>query len=91
MPGLKFNPMMLLHGEQYVSIRNPLALSGTISNTAKVTGVYDKGKGVVLQIDTVSKDEKGAEVAFARSSVFIRGIGGYGGDRYVRIHGVVIA
>jgi hypothetical protein len=83
MPGLKFNPMMLLHGEQYVRINNPLAFSGSISNTAKVTGVYDKGKGVVLQIDTVSKDEKGSEVAFARSSVFIRGIGGYGGDRCV--------
>jgi 3-hydroxyacyl-CoA dehydrogenase/3a,7a,12a-trihydroxy-5b-cholest-24-enoyl-CoA hydratase len=44
MPGLKFNPMMLLHGEQYLRMSNPLPLSGKITSQGKVTGVYDKGK-----------------------------------------------
>jgi hypothetical protein len=44
MPGLKFNPMMLLHGEQYLRMNNPLPISGKITSQGKVTGVYDKGK-----------------------------------------------
>ena len=105
-PGLKFNPMMLLHGEQYLRLSGgSLASSGTVTNNAKISGVYDKGKvncvttlqghcfeqvlitvdtmmqGVVLICDTSSVNAAGEEVAFSRSSVFIRGIGGYGGDR----------
>jgi len=81
MPGLKFNPMMLLHGEQYLEINKPLPTAAQITNYGKISHVYDKGGGALLLIDMTSKDESGEEIAFNQISIFIRGIGGFGGDR----------
>lgn len=80
-PGLNFNPMMLLHGEQNLEIRSPIPTSGTVVSSAKISGLYDKGKGVTLVLDASSKDENGNEICVNQFTVFIRGIGGYGGDR----------
>lgn len=80
-PGLEFNPMMLLHGEQYMELKRPLSPTATITNHAHISAVYDKGKGAVILTDVISVDENGTEIAFNQSSVFIRGLGGFGGDR----------
>lgn len=80
-PGLRFNPMMLLHGEQYVELKRPLPTAAAITNTARVSAVYDKGSGAVVVTDVLSVDEAGNEVAFNQSTVFIRGLGGFGGER----------
>ncbi|MCA9944741.1 MAG: MaoC family dehydratase N-terminal domain-containing protein [Anaerolineales bacterium] len=80
-PGLEFNPMMLLHGEQYLELKRPLPTAATIHNTAKITAVYDKGKGAVVLTETTSTDSQGNEIAVNQSSLFIRGLGGFGGER----------
>ena len=80
-PGLTFNPMMLLHGEQYMELKRPLSPSATITNHSRISAVYDKGKGAVIVTDISCVDESGAEVAFNQSTIFIRGSGGFGGDR----------
>ncbi len=80
-PGLTFNPMMLLHGEQYMALKRPLSPTATITNHAHISAVYDKGKGAVIVTDIHCVDESGAEVAFNQSTIFIRGLGGFGGDR----------
>eukprot|EP00753_Platysulcus_tardus_P021765 PLAT9113.2.p1 GENE.PLAT9113.2~~PLAT9113.2.p1 ORF type:complete len:770 (+),score=413.61 PLAT9113.2:9-2318(+) len=81
LPGLSFNPMMLLHGEQYIELAGPLPPAGTISTSGSVSAIYDKGSGALVHIDSVSRDASGKQVAFGRSSLFIRGIGGFGGAR----------
>jgi len=80
-PGLNFNPMMLLHGEHYLEIIKTIPTSGTLISTGKVSNIYDKGKGSLLIIDSITKNEQGEEICFNQFSLFIRGIGGFGGDR----------
>lgn len=80
-PGLKFNFMNLLHGEQYLEVKRPLPLNATITNKASISHIYDKGSGALLIVDIQSFDEKEQEVAYNQASIFIRGIGGFGGDR----------
>jgi len=79
--GLKFNPMMLLHGEQYMEVRKPLPTSATLTNHAKVAGVYDKKVGALVSLDVESKNEQGEAILFNKYSLFIRGLGGFGGDK----------
>jgi len=80
-PGLSFNPMMLLHGEQYLELKAPLPTSGKLTSKGKVAHIYDKGKGALVIVDCNTFDESGKEVCFNQISLFIRGIGGFGGDR----------
>jgi hypothetical protein len=61
-PGLTFDLMMLLHGEQYLEIRGPIPTHGTLTSTAKISGLYDKGKAALVTIDAITKNEKGQEV-----------------------------
>lgn len=80
-PGLKFNPMLLLHGEQYLEVRRPLPTKATITNKARIADIYDKGSGALVLLDVDTYDEQGNELAYNRVSLFIRGIGGFGGER----------
>lgn len=77
-----FDFTQLVHGEQAFELHRPLPVEATVSSTSRLVGVYDKGKGAVLASETTSLDAATGEVLFTnRSSVFIRGAGGFGGDR----------
>ena len=43
--------------------------------------MLDKGNAALVNIDTTAKDESGEEVFYNKFSMFIRGVGGFGGDR----------
>jgi acyl dehydratase len=78
---MSFNPMMLLHGEQKLVLHKPIPTSGSVSTEAEVRHVWDKGKGAVVVVEATSTD-KGGEPLFTNTfTTFIRGEGGFGGDR----------
>lgn len=81
LPGLTFNPMMLLHGEQYLRVNHPLPTSGVVTCRPRISAIYDKGSGALVIADTPCYDEHGQEIAFNQSALFIRGMGGFGGER----------
>jgi acyl dehydratase len=78
---VEINPVMILHGEQGFRINKQIPTSGTLTTSGKVTGVYDKGKGALVTIESTTKDSGGETVFTNTSGIFIRGSGGFGGDR----------
>lgn len=76
-----FNPAMLVHAEQEVVLHRPLTADGAVSLTSQVTGMFDKGSGALVTSEAEAVDPvTGEPVVTTRSSVFIRGEGGFGGD-----------
>src|SRR4051794_38384200 len=51
-----FNPAMLVHGEQAITLHRPIPVKGTVSTVGQITGIYDKGKGAVIETSSVSTD-----------------------------------
>lgn len=81
MEGMDFNLAMLLHGEQYLELYRELSTDGKLLSYPKIAGIYDKGKGALVELDVVTKNQKD-EVIFKNTfSVFIRGEGSFGGER----------
>jgi acyl dehydratase len=79
-PGLKFNPAMLLHGEQDIEIHRPLPTSAKLENEPRIAGIYDKGKAALLVIEIETREKGGQPLFTNRFSAFLRGEGGFGGD-----------
>ncbi|HEX2383020.1 MAG TPA: MaoC/PaaZ C-terminal domain-containing protein [Acidimicrobiales bacterium] len=76
------NWTMLVHGEQAIELHTPIPVEGTCRSVTTVTGIYDKGSGAVVVTETESVDANTGEPLFTtRSAAFIRGEGGWGGDR----------
>jgi acyl dehydratase len=77
-----FNLAMLVHGEQAIELHREIPTEGKILTTARVVGVYDKGSAAVVVNESESVDAETGEPMFTtRNSMFIRGEGGWGGDR----------
>ncbi len=75
-----FNPALLVHGQQSVTLHRPIPVEGAATLQSEVTGMYDKGKAaVVVTTTTATLDDEPLYTNTA--SVFIRGEGGWGGDR----------
>ena len=78
-----FSPMMLLHGEQYLEIRQwPLPTSGRLVSRGRLLEVVDKGSAAIAKngITTVNA-ETGQEVFYNEMTVFLRGCGGFDGPK----------
>lgn len=72
----------VIHGEQELVMHRPLPVMGEFASTTTVAGLYDKGKGTVIELKTESLDTTDGEMLFtARTSIYVRGVGGWGGDR----------
>jgi acyl dehydratase len=78
---LRVNPAMVLHGEQAIALKAPIPTRGTLTTTPTVTAVYDKGKGAVVVVETDTLNEQGTLLFHNTAAIFIRGEGGFGGER----------
>ena len=77
-----FDPTMVVHGEQGIELSGPIPPEGRVITTSRLTGIYDKGSGAVIATESRSVDATSGEPRFkTSSSLFVRGAGGFGGDR----------
>ncbi|HKA89840.1 MAG TPA: MaoC/PaaZ C-terminal domain-containing protein [Haliangiales bacterium] len=75
------DPTMLLHGEHKIRLHRPIPPRGEVYTIAEVTGIYDKGKGALVTIHAETVDDEGDPVCENWFAAFVRGAGGFGGDR----------
>ncbi|MFN8020312.1 MAG: MaoC/PaaZ C-terminal domain-containing protein [Acidimicrobiales bacterium] len=76
-----FNWALLVHGSQAITLARPIPVEATATVQDKVVAMYDKGKAAVVVTENEVKLESGELLWTTRSSAFIRGEGGWGGDR----------
>lgn len=77
-----FDRANLVHAEQAFELHRPLPVQGTLRTTSTVTGIYDKGSGALVATENAAVDAAtGEPVVTSRAGIFIRGEGGFGGDR----------
>ena len=76
----QFDPALLVHGQQAVTLARPIPVSGNATLQSEIVAMYDKEKAAVVVSETTIADDEGV-LCTLRSSAFIRGAGGWGGDR----------
>jgi len=81
LPGCNFGMDRLLHGEQYTEIKRPLPPHAKLKHTFKLKSAYDKAPNAVLTFAVSTTDETGEEVIYNEMTAFVKGAGGWGGDR----------
>jgi acyl dehydratase len=77
---VEINLMMLLHGEQSITLHRELPPEAKVKITGRVAEVWDKGKAAVIGCEGLVEDDKGPLLT-AKATLFIRGAGGFGGER----------
>ena len=78
-----FNPMMLLHGEQYLEVRKfPVPTTARLVSRSKLLDVVDKGNASIVRTGVTTKNaETGEDVFYNEMVVFLRGAGGFDGNK----------
>ncbi len=78
------NYLMVVHGEQRLTIHKPLPPAANVVSNERILGVYDKGKdkGAIILVErVVSEKESGDKLATLVATIFARGDGGFGGPK----------
>lgn len=75
-----FDPARLVHGKQSVTLHRPVPVEGSATLRGEITAMYDKGSAAVVVSETTAVVD-GEPLYTNSASVFIRGEGGWGGER----------
>ena len=81
LPGCDINLAQVVHGSQSISVTGPVPTSGSATVTTRISEIWDKGKAAVIWQEGVATSPDGEELWTTRSSIFVKGEGGWGGDR----------
>jgi len=79
-PGMQFNLALLLHGEQDITIHQPIPTAGTVVSTGRIAELWDKGKACLAVVEVETKLKDGDPLFTNRFSLFLRGEGGFDGE-----------
>jgi acyl dehydratase len=71
----------VVHGSQAITLHGPIPVEATATVQDRVVGVYDKGKSAVIETEAEVKSVTGEPLWTTGSAIFIRGAGGFGGER----------
>ncbi|MDP9181337.1 MAG: 3-hydroxyacyl-thioester dehydratase, partial [Actinomycetota bacterium] len=71
----------LVHAEQSVELLAPLPVEGSATATTELAQMWDKGSAALLVAETTLVDDQGQPLSRSRASLFIKGAGGWGGER----------
>ena len=66
-PGLEFNPAMMLHGEQDVEIHKPLPSEAKLTGKGGIADIYDKGKAALLIVEVEGSEAETEAAARIRT------------------------
>ncbi|XP_034677161.1 enoyl-CoA hydratase 2, peroxisomal [Vitis riparia] len=78
LPGLEYDPRLLLHGQQYIEIHKSFPSSVCIQNKASISGLHDKGKAAIVEIEIESYEKESGELLCKnRMTTYLRGAGGF--------------
>ncbi|MDE2011878.1 MAG: MaoC family dehydratase N-terminal domain-containing protein [Alphaproteobacteria bacterium] len=78
------NYLMVVHGEQRLTMHKPLPAVADVTIDERVVGLFDKGKdkGAVLLVERAIKEAKsGDKLCTLVNTIFARGDGGFGGPK----------
>jgi acyl dehydratase len=77
------NYLMVLHGEQRLTMHRPLPIAAELLVDERVAGVFDKGeKGAIILIEkTLKLKDTGEKLCTLTATTVARGDGGFGGPR----------
>jgi acyl dehydratase len=80
-PGVEIDLAKVVHASQEVVLHRPIPGIGKASSTTRITEVWDKGSAAVITNETTVTGSDGELLWTARSSIFAKGEGGFGGER----------
>jgi 3-hydroxyacyl-CoA dehydrogenase/3a,7a,12a-trihydroxy-5b-cholest-24-enoyl-CoA hydratase len=81
-PGLHYGLDRVLHGEQYTELLRPLPPKASLRHKGRIKDIFDKGKNALVVTEVTSYDAKTGEPLVRNEiTTFVRGAGGWGGDR----------
>ncbi|MCB9600302.1 MAG: SDR family NAD(P)-dependent oxidoreductase [Sandaracinus sp.] len=80
-PGIKYGIDRVLHGEQMTKLERPLPPKAKLRHEARIKDIFDKGKGALVVTEVKSYDEDDELLITNEITTFVRGAGGWGGDR----------
>ena len=81
-PGIDIDLAKVVHGSQQITAHRPLPPGGTATTRTRIAELQDKGSAaVIVQESVTTSDDDGEPLWTARSSIFAKGEGGFGGER----------
>jgi acyl dehydratase len=81
LPGCDIDLSQVLHGSQEVVVHRPLPTAASATLKTRISDVWDKGKAAVVVQEGEAVADDGTPLFTTRSSIFVRGEGGWGGER----------